>query len=155
MLLFVASSRLYKWFAMSVVPIGISPSDIVAGIKLGHKAYKALGNDQNGSEKKLQRTTDAVGQLTSAVESLSLSMPSNSASAQEALKALHSTRTAYTQIDDQLHEFELAPAPASKKKRLANSRKKLQFAFGGSQDVLELFELSQPGIDASIFRSIQ
>lgn len=149
--------------AMSIV--GISPSDIAAGIKVGHKAVKAVGEGENGSRARYQHSKRAIAHRVRAVQDCFDAIASSSSS----LSSTSPSSSSPSHRDD-LHRLlsdadqTFLAAQCSYQESLGHGSpkgtahgviRKLKYAFDGDAKVTQHLEDSRPFIDAALFRVLQ
>lgn len=135
---------------MSVIPIGVSPTDIVNGIKRLREAYRACSDNPNGSQQRYQRTRVAFNRRQQTLDGwLTLTATSSTISSND-VEVFKGASAAQATVRDQLDHFDGDLGSGSQTGPWERCKRKLEYAFGGSQDVQVLSGLVQPEIDAAM-----
>ncbi|OAP60419.1 hypothetical protein AYL99_05421 [Fonsecaea erecta] len=135
--------------------IGISPSDIVGGVRVATKAIGALKSG-TGAQAQYQESKQSHDELHTAAQALSatfssLDVPSAASLGQsfDQLLKTHQLR----QKDMQKYEEALGQGSSSKKTR--GIPQKLRWVFHGDKELRESDARNRPAVDAAILRTLQ
>lgn len=136
---------------MSVV--GISPTDIAKAAKIGRKAICAIGKGNRGSQHQYQKAKNAIALRVRVLEELSASIASPGAMS-ESVDLYRATLQDDRCLQESLSRFESTLGIASSQSRLSGIKSKLQYAFGGADQVQKDVDDSKPNLDAVILRKL-
>ncbi len=135
--------------------IGISPSDIVGGLRVAKKAVSALKR-QDGAQDQYQTTKQSHDDLHAAVKALSEACSSSgepsSTKLQQSLKHLEEKQE---RDQKNIQKYEAALGETSSPQKREGIGRKLKWAFQDDKQLRESDTRSRPALDAALLQTLQ
>ncbi len=135
--------------------IGISPSDIVGGVRVANKAVDAL-RTRNGAQVQYQAIKQSHDDLHAATKALfeacsSFDVPSSTELAQSLKHLLEK----HEQQEKHTLKYEAALGEGSSPQKRKGIRRKLQWAFQEDKELRDSDARSRLAVDAAILQTLQ
>ncbi len=137
---------------MAAPGFGFSPTDIVNGVVVGRKAFKAVRDGDDGARHQYQDTKRAIAHRIRALEDLTVSATDALSDINEQYGPLVESDRAFQQS---LGSYEQGLGRGAPQGSRHGIRKKLKYAFQGGQSVQAYLDSSRPAVDAALFRTLQ
>lgn len=135
--------------------IGVSPSDIVGGLRLLNKASSAL-KSKNGARDQYQAVKESQQALQAAIKALTVSWSSTTTPVDTHLQnAVAELSLQYETQEQQLRKFEAALGQASSPQKRHGIGRKLQWTFEADKDIRESEARLGPAYNATVLHILR
>jgi hypothetical protein len=135
--------------------IGISPTDIVGGVRVANKIVGALKRD-TGAQAQYQAAKQSSKELQAAIKTLSAACASfNVASADDLRNNLDHLQKAHEQQEQRTSRYEAALGEESSQKKRHGIQHKLRWAFQEDKDIRDSNARNRLAVDAALLQTLQ
>jgi hypothetical protein len=135
--------------------VGISPSDIIRGLRVAHKAVSALRTNE-GARSHYQHAKQSHDDLKEAVNALAQTCSASGVSSTPALQqTIDHVLKNHKWQETQLQKYECALGEGSPKQKRHGIVWKIRWAFHEDQEVRDFDNKTRPAIDAAILQTLQ